>query len=147
MNGKDIKCVLLADRHHSLSEGVRGLLQSQFHAVTTVTDEDSLLESASRMLPNVVVADLTLTKGESFGWLRRLLLRWPEARVVVLSAYDESTVKLAAFEAGAMAFVRKSEISSELINAVNEVLAGRQYGPPESLKRPVATSKTIEHPE
>jgi DNA-binding NarL/FixJ family response regulator len=119
--------VLLADRHHNLSEGIRVLLQREFHASVTVTDEVSLLESAARMQPNVVVADLALTEGESFGWLRRLLARCPESRVIVLSPYDESSVKEAAFEAGALGFVLKHEIASQLLNAVDAVLAGRRY--------------------
>ena len=134
MSTEAIKCVLLADRHQSLSEGIRGLLQRQFQAVVTVADEASLLESAVRMQPTVVVADLALTRGESFGWLRRLLLRCPESRVIVLSAYDEAIVRREAFEAGAAGFVLKSEISSQLLDAVNEVLAGRRYEPADAVK-------------
>jgi len=129
-----IKCVLLADRHHTLSEGIRVLLQREFQAVVTVADEASLLESAARMQPSVVVADLALTQGESFGWLRRLLARCPELRVIVLSPYDESTVKREAFEAGAAGVVSKFDISSQLVPAVNEVLAGRRYEAPDPVR-------------
>jgi DNA-binding NarL/FixJ family response regulator len=127
MSTKPIKCVLLGDRHHGLSEGIRSLLQRQFQAVVTVTDEESLVESAVRMQPNVVVADLSLTRGESFGWLRRLLSRQPESRVIVLSDYPEPAVRQEAFEAGAAGYLLKIEISSQLLAAVNEVLAGRRY--------------------
>src|SRR5215510_4886029 len=96
MSVQEIRCVLLADRHHNLSEGIRKLLQRQFQAVVMVTDESSLVEAAARMHPNVVVADLSLTEGECFGWLRRLLARCPDSRVIVLSDYPESTVKQAA---------------------------------------------------
>src|SRR5690349_7415478 len=112
MSTKEIKCVLLADRNHNLSEGVRSLLQSQFQAVVTVEDESALMDSAARMQPNLVVADLALTRGESFGWLRRLLARCPGSRVIVLSNYHEQTIKDAAFEAGALGVVIKPEISS-----------------------------------
>jgi DNA-binding NarL/FixJ family response regulator len=137
MSDQEIKCVLLADRHHNLSEGIRGMLQKQFQAVVTVADEASLVESATRMQPNVVVADLALTQGESFGWLRRLLARCPGSRVIVLSTYDEGTVKEAAYEAGAAGFILKSEISSQLFAAVNEVLAGGRYVPPEKETRTI----------
>jgi len=36
-------CVLLADRHHGLTEGVRGLLETAFKTVVTEDDEASLL--------------------------------------------------------------------------------------------------------
>jgi DNA-binding NarL/FixJ family response regulator len=115
--------VLLADRHHGLSEGIRGLLESEFDAVVMVADETSLLETATRLHPNVVVADLALEQGESFGWLRRLLARCPESRVIVLSSHDESVIMQAAFEAGAAGFVRKCKIATDLLPALEGVLA------------------------
>lgn len=120
---------MLADRHHGLSEGIRGLLQSEFRAVVMVADEVSLLESAARISPNVVVADLALAQGEGFGWLQHLLARCPESRVIVLSAHDKLSVMRAAFAAGAEGFVLKREIASQLLEAVSEVLAGRRYAP------------------
>lgn len=127
----DIKCVLLADRHHGLSEGIRGLLESEFAAVVMVADETSLLESAARLQPTLVVADATLVGGENFGWLKRLLTRCPGSQVIVLSVHTELTVRQSAFEAGAMGFVCKREIATQLLDAVDEVLAGRRYVPPD----------------
>ena len=124
MSDDAIKCVLLADRHHGLSEGIRGLLESEFDAVVMVADEKSLVESATRLQPNVVVADLALTQGESFGWLRRLLARCPQSRVIILSTHDEMTVRDMACAAGAMGFVCKREIASQLLEATDVVLAG-----------------------
>jgi len=125
MSTEAIKCVLLADRHHGLSEGIRGLLESEFEAVVMVADEKSLLESAARLQPSIVVADLALAQGESFGWLRRLLARCPEARVVVLSSHDEAFVREAALEAGAAGFVLKREIAMKLLPAIEAVRAGQ----------------------
>ena len=59
MREKRLSCVLLADRHHGLTEGVRGLLKTAFGTVVMVADEASLLEGASRLRPGVaVVTDL-----------------------------------------------------------------------------------------
>lgn len=135
MKSDAIKCVLLADRHHGLTEGVRGLLETSFDAVVMVADETSFLESAERLRPNVVVADLALTPGENFGWLRRLLARCPKSRVIVLSSHDELTVEQAALEAGASGFVIKREIASQLLDAVEAVLAGKSYVPPGRIGR------------
>jgi DNA-binding NarL/FixJ family response regulator len=127
MSAERIKCVVLADRHHGLSEGIRGLLESEFEAVVMVADETSLLESATRMQPSLVVADLALAQGESFGWLRRLLARRPESRVIVLSSHDAQSIMQAAFDAGASGFVLKREICTQLLEAVDVVLAGGRY--------------------
>jgi DNA-binding NarL/FixJ family response regulator len=117
---------MLADRHHGLSEGIRSLLESEFDAVVMVADETSLVESADRLRPCVVVADLTLTRGEGFGWLQRLLARCPWSRVIVISSHDDPTVVQAALAAGAVGFVRKSDIATKLLPSIDAVLAGQQ---------------------
>lgn len=121
--------MLLADRHHGLAEGIRGLLENEFPAVVMVADETSLLATAAKMQPALVVADLALARGEGFGWLRRLLAQCPGTRVIVLSAHEESVVVNEAFEAGAMGLVRKREIATDLLAAVEAVLAGGRYSP------------------
>ena len=72
MKPEVVRCVVLADRHHGLTEGVRGLLETSFDAVVMVADEASLIESAKRLQPMVAVVDLSLTPGDSLHWLKRL---------------------------------------------------------------------------
>jgi ActR/RegA family two-component response regulator len=69
MSEQAVSCVLLADRHHGLTEGVRGMLESAFDAVVMVADEPSLLESAARLQPTLAVVDLSLARGESLQWV------------------------------------------------------------------------------
>ena len=129
MSADAIKCVLLADRHHGLSEGIRGLLGSEFEAVVMVADEKSLMETADRLRPSIVVADLALGRGESFGWLRRLMKRCPGSRVIVLSAHDEPCVVEAAAAAGAAGFVLKRAIVTQLLPGIDAVRMGNHYFP------------------
>ena len=130
MNGETAKCVLLADRHHGLIEGIDGLLKTTFATVVMVTDENSLIESASRMQPAVVVADLSVAGGGGFGWLGHLLGQSPASKVIVLSVHDEPTVVQSALEAGASGFVLKRAIATDLLNAVDAVLAGERFVSP-----------------
>jgi sugar lactone lactonase YvrE/DNA-binding NarL/FixJ family response regulator len=121
MPEKPLSCVLLADRHHGLTEGVRGLLETAFGTVVMVADEASLLEGASRLRPDVAVVDLSLAGGGGLGWLRTLRERCPELKVVVLSVHDEESVHRAAVEAGADAFVLKRALVTDLLPAVARV--------------------------
>jgi DNA-binding NarL/FixJ family response regulator len=117
-------CVLLADRHHGLTEGVRGLLGTMFKAVVMVADESSLLESAARLRPEVVVADLSLARDHSLSWLTRLRRCHPEMKLIVLSVHDEPSVRQAAMDAGADGFVLTRAIATHLLPTVEAVLAG-----------------------
>ena len=121
MPEQPLSCVLLADRHHGLTEGVRGLLETAFGSVVMVADETSLLEGASRLQPDVAVVDLSLARDCGLGWLRAVRQRCPDLKVIVLSVHDEPAVRRAAMEAGADAFVLKRAIVTDLLAAVELV--------------------------
>jgi len=123
--------VLLADRHHGLTEGVRGLLETAFDAVVMVADEASLFESASRLHPMLAVVDVSLAPGDGLHWLKRLQSACPGMKLILLSVHDEPSVCRAAMAEGADGFVLKRAIGTQLLDAVDEVLAGRHYVPPE----------------
>ena len=116
-------CVLLADRHHGLSEGIRGLLETTFHAVVMVADEASLSKSVGRLKPEIAVVDLSLVPGDSLHWLERLRARCPDMKLVVISIYDEPAVRERALAAGADAFVLKRNLATDLLPTVDAVLA------------------------
>ena len=117
-------CVLLADRHHGLTEGVRGLLETTFKTVVMVADEASLLEGADRIRPDMAIVDISLAQDSGLGWLRALRQRCPEVKVIVLSVHDEQSVRRAAMDAGADSFVLKRAIATDLLDAVEYVRAG-----------------------
>ena len=124
MPDKPLSCVLLADRHHALTEGVRGLLETSFGSVVMVADEASLLEGAVRLRPEVAVVDLSLARDGGLVWLRTLRKRCPDLKVIVLSVHDEQSVRNAAIEAGADAFVLKRAIATDLLAAVDAIRCG-----------------------
>jgi len=125
MSPKPLSCVLLADRHHGLTEGLRGLLKSEFQTVIMVSDETSLLEGADRLQPDVAVVDLSLARENGLDWLRALRARGPNLGVVVISVHDEHSVEVAAIQAGADAFVLKRAIATDLLPAIERVRAVR----------------------
>jgi two-component system secretion response regulator SsrB len=129
MTDKLLSCVLLADRHHGLSEGVRGLLETAFGSVVMVADEASLVDAASRLLPDVAVVDLSLARERGLGWLRAVRQRCPGLKVIVLSVHDEQCVRRAAMDAGADAFVLKRAIATDLMAAI-ELVRGTEPAEP-----------------
>jgi len=121
MSEHPLSCVLLADRHHGLAEGVRRLLETAFETVVMVADEASLLEGAVRLRPEVAVVDLSLGPENNLNWLRALRVHSAELGLIVLSVHDEDAVRRAAMEAGADAFVLKRAVATDLLPAVDAV--------------------------
>ncbi len=135
MVGTRAECVVLADRHHGLCEGIRGLLETMFSVVVMVADEASLVETAFRLEPSVAVVDLSIGRESGLGWLTELRARCPRLKVIVLSVHDEANVARAAMRAGVDGFVVKRSIGSDLLTAVEAVLAGRRFPPLEEEKQ------------
>jgi DNA-binding NarL/FixJ family response regulator len=127
-------CVLLADRHHGLRDSVRGLLETEFETVFMVADEASLLEGAGNLNPAVVVVDVSLSRGNLHGLLVRIMKRAATAKVLMLTVHDEATATEAALAAGAHAVVLKRTIATDLLPAVDALLAGKRYVSPDISK-------------
>jgi DNA-binding NarL/FixJ family response regulator len=121
---------MLADRHHGLRDSVRGLLESQFETVIMVADEASLLEGASHLNPAVVVVDLSFSGSDLPRLLDRITDRAPATKVLLLTVHDERTVIEVALRAGASALVLKRDLVTDLLPAIDAVLAGRTYVSP-----------------
>jgi DNA-binding NarL/FixJ family response regulator len=130
MTEKTFNCVLLADRHHGLTEGVRGLLETMFGTVVMVADEPSLLESAARLKPEMAVVDVSLVRDGSLQWIRSLRERCPLLKLIIVSVHDEPSVRRAAMGAGADGFVLKRAIATDLMPTAKSLLADHGGAPP-----------------
>jgi DNA-binding NarL/FixJ family response regulator len=127
---QESSCVLLADQHHGLRDSVRGLLEGEFATVFMVANEASLLEGAGQLKPAVVVLDLSLSAGDVRGLMGRVSERAPNAKILMLSVHDEQTVVDAVMAAGAGAVVLKRSLATDLMPAVDALLAGKSYVSP-----------------
>jgi DNA-binding NarL/FixJ family response regulator len=119
--------VILAERHPTLLEGIRGLLETLFDYVVMVADEESLREAIERLRPDLVVIDLSfpITRERNVArWLRK---NNPWLRFIVLSVDDDRTVVDQCMASGASGLVLKRSIVTDLIPAVTEVLQGNTY--------------------
>lgn len=95
-----------------------------------VADQSSLIEGAQRLLPELIVVDVSLARGDIRQLLQAIREQAPDAKVLLLSVHDEPAVAKAAFAAGADGLVLKRAIANDLLPAVDALLAGHQYVSP-----------------
>lgn len=124
-------CALLAERHMRLAEGVRGLLEAAFERVYLVADLQSLRDGAHRLLPAVIVLDLSLTEGGLDALLPDLRNLAPNSRIVILTIHDDPHVAFMALQAGAHGVVLNRCVGNDLLQAVDQVLDGVEYVSPD----------------
>ena len=122
--------VLLADDHRILAEGLRSLLEPEFELVEIVEDGRTLVARAKELLPDVIVADITMPLLNGIEAVLQLKKADVPAKVVFLTMHQDVTYAAKAFELGASGFVLKHSAPSELVTAIREALAGRTYVTP-----------------
>ena len=85
-------CLILADAHHNMLEGLRKLLHGLFDVVVMVADERSLAAAISALEHDLVIVDLSLPASGQGTILRRLrsLCETLPAKVIALSVHDEA---------------------------------------------------------
>ncbi len=122
--------VLLADRHPLVLEGLKRLLTADFDLVGMVSDGRSLLEAAERLMPDVVLLDISMPLLNGLEAARQLRKSQPDAKVVFLTRHAERSYVTAAFRAGASAYLLKSSATWEVVFAIQQVVRGRFYVTP-----------------
>ena len=77
--------------------------------------------------PDIAIVDITLRGSSGLELLKDLKAEGLELNVLVLSMHDEELYAERALRAGARGYITKNEASSEVINAVRQVMAGEMY--------------------
>jgi DNA-binding NarL/FixJ family response regulator len=119
--------VLLADDHRMVAEGLKSLLAPEFELVGVVEDGRALIESAKKLHPDVIVADITMPHLNGLDALGALRKDNPDVKVVFLTMHQEVAYARRAIEAGAAGFVLKHSAPAELVAAIRAALDGKTY--------------------
>ncbi|MEI8374104.1 MAG: response regulator transcription factor [Planctomycetota bacterium] len=122
--------ILVADDHRIVAEGLRSLLEPKFDLVEIVGDGRQLIEAAKRLVPDVIVADITMPELNGLDALEQLRQSGCKARVVFLTMHKDASYAIRALRAGALGFVLKHSASSELVTAIERSLIGKTYVTP-----------------
>jgi DNA-binding NarL/FixJ family response regulator len=121
---------LLADDHEDFLAVAARLLAEEFEVVNKVGDGQALLGEAARLEPDVLVLDISMPVLSGIEAARRLQAAGCRARIIFLTVHDDPDYVRAAFAAGALGYVVKCRLASDLLFALREVLAGRSFVSP-----------------
>lgn len=123
--------VVLADGHLGVMSGIHWLLEALFDSVLMVAEERSLLEALAKFEPELVVADLSLPAESGPNLAARMLENHPGLRLIVLTAYDDWAVADQLIRGGVAGVVLRRTVASDLVGAIQSVMAGGIYASPE----------------
>jgi len=122
--------VILADDHRMVTEGLRGVIETEFELVGIVEDGQALLEAVQRQRPDLVVLDVSMPGLNGIDAAAQLRKNDPNLKIVFLTMHRDVLYVKRAFENGASGYVLKHSAPAELITAMREALQGRTYVTP-----------------
>lgn len=126
---KDKYRCLVVDDHPLMRQGVKDLLLGKglCHDVVEAASGEEALTAVRREPWDLLVLDVALPDKHGLEVLKEVKLLRPSIRVIMLSLYPEREFALRAIKAGASGYLTKDRSPSELVKAVEEVVAGRRY--------------------
>ncbi|HKV78451.1 MAG TPA: response regulator [Candidatus Sulfotelmatobacter sp.] len=112
--------ILVVDDHQVVRTGVRALLEAdpEFEVCGEAVDGRDAVAKADETFPDLVVMDISMPNLGGIEATRELVWLHPGIRVVMLSQHDLPHIMRQALSAGACAYVVKSNIGTELVNAI-----------------------------
>ena len=121
--------VLVVDDHPIVREGLVAILEDErdFQVAGAAGSAEEALALAPRERPDVILLDLELPGMNGVDAIPRLAAAVPDARVIVLTAYDTDERVLGAVRAGARGYLLKGAPADEIARAIRAVHAGGSY--------------------
>lgn len=123
-----VRLVLVED-HLVVRQGLRAVLEAidDFEVVGEASDGLQALNVVGRSRPDLIVLDLMLSGKISLEVARQVSQISPNTRVVILSMHSDVAYVTEALKAGAIGYILKDESAEQLVHALREAAAGRQY--------------------
>jgi two-component system, NarL family, response regulator LiaR len=122
--------IVIVDDHQVVTHSLKAYLESfpDLRVVGIATSGEELLAHLGRWQPQVVLQDLLLPGGiDGIETTRRITERFPDVRVVALTASLDEARMMGALRAGAAGYVRKDADPETLLAAVRAVSRGKTY--------------------
>ena len=142
--------ILIVDDNRSILSAVRLLCEGVFEKIVTLPSPNALITTLHKESPDVVLLDMNFHAGINTGneglfWLKEVLSKFPETKVVLFTAYADIELAVRAMKEGAFDFVVKPWDNDKLIETLqNAYKAAKGKGKISSAKQSKAPEQKFE---
>lgn len=121
--------VMLVDDHAVVRMGFKLLLQGaeDIEVVAEAESGEEAIKRYAEIKPDVVVMDISMPGIGGLEAVARLLAKDPAAKVLILSAHEDSSHPKRLLKAGAVGYLSKRSAAEELIQAIHQVATGKTF--------------------
>ena len=123
--------ILLADDSPSMLQAARLILEPEFQVVGMVDDGQAVLPATERLHPDIVILDSSMGTLSGLEAARLLTGIGTKAKIVFLTVHKDPEFVEEAFSVGAVGYVAKPRLGTDLLVAIREALVGHTFVSPD----------------
>ncbi|MBC8330429.1 MAG: response regulator transcription factor [Anaerolineae bacterium] len=138
--------LLLVDDQRLMRDGLRTILELEpdLEVVGEAENGQAGLDAFEELLPDVVLMDIRMPGMDGVEATRRMVERWLEARVIILTTFDDDEYIFEGLRAGALGYLLKDVSGRELAEAIRKVAAGGALIEPSVARKVLAEFSRLE---
>lgn len=128
--------IVIVDDHIMLREGIKKIINSDsdFEIVGEAGDGKDAVSMVGKLVPDVVLMDISLPSLNGIEATRRIKRDWPAVHILALTMHDNEEYLSQMLQAGASGYILKRAATSELQEAIKAVNRGDSYLYPSAAK-------------
>jgi len=118
--------IVLVDDHAVVRAGVRRLLEQEplFEVIGEVESGEKAYQIFGELKPDVMVMDLSMPGMGGLEAIRRILMRYEKAKILVLSMHEDLSFANQALKLGAKGYLTKNTLADDLVKSIETVTQG-----------------------
>ena len=124
--------ILLADDHDGVRLGIRELLESRtgWHVCGEAANGEEAVRLAALLKPDIAVLDAQMPRLNGLEAARQVRRSNPNIHVVIFTMHDMRDFMDEVYDAGASAWIRKSDGGGKLIEVIEAISATKSIAEP-----------------
>jgi DNA-binding NarL/FixJ family response regulator len=118
--------IVLVDDHAVVRAGVRRLLEQEplFEVIGEAESGEKAYQIFGELKPDVMVMDLSMPGMGGLESIRRILMRYEKAKILVLSMHEDLSFANQALKLGAKGYLTKNTLADDLVKSIETVTQG-----------------------
>ena len=134
--------IVLVDDHAVVRAGVRRLLEQEtlFEVIGEAESGEKAYQIFGELKPDVMVMDLSMPGMGGLEAIRRILMRYEKAKILVLSMHEDLSFANQALKLGAKGYLTKNTLADDLVKSIETVTQGDVFLSDEIAKKMVMQS-------
>jgi two-component system response regulator NreC len=129
--------IVLADDHAMIRVGLRAVLEQQpgWEVAGEAATGVEAISLVRQLIPDILVTDMVMPGLSGLEVVSEVVTASPTTRIVVFSMHEDHSYVREALRAGAIAYVLKESLTTELVTAIQYAIEGRRYVSPSLSER------------